>query len=144
MFSVKIEWVDKLHKSLGKPRFYKVMNRSIKKAIIFLRGEATKETPMWVAGDLRRWYREKFKNLEGKLYNIRKYWYFVHEGTRPHWTSIRNLDDWARIRWIPVRALQISIARKGTKANPFMTKTIEKSEKKVIRIIDKEISKAFT
>lgn len=44
---------------------------------------------------------------------------YVEFGTRPHWTSVHNLESWARLRGINPYALQRHIAKYGTKPNPY-------------------------
>ena len=40
---------------------------------------------------------------------------FVEEDTRPHWTSVKNLELWARYHGVNPYALQAAIARRGTR-----------------------------
>lgn len=50
----------------------------------------------------------------------------LEKGSRPHWTSVRpgsSLYQWARHKGISPYAVQRSIARKGTKAHPFVEPT---------------------
>ena len=56
-----------------------------------------------------------------------KYADYVEKGTKPHWTSVRNLESWARFRGINPYVLQRSIARKGTKAHPFEQRTAQRA-----------------
>ena len=49
----------------------------------------------------------------------------VHEGSKPHYAPLKALEPWARRKGIPVGAVWYSIAKKGTKANPFMKKAVD-------------------
>ena len=82
----------------------------IKKVITYAHSEAIPETPIdkWI---LSNSYRTKFGRLFWSLFNIRKYWIFVHEGTR-------------FIKW-----------------NPFLTRTAKKVEQRWPSIINSEINK---
>lgn len=60
---------------------------------------------------LRNSYEIFYGNLEWKLINTRKYWVYVHE-----WTKY--------IKW-----------------NPFLTRAADKSEEKVNKIFNKEVTK---
>lgn len=51
---------------------------------------------------------------------------FVHEGTRPHFPPIEAITPWAERHGIPPYALALSIARKGTRANPWLRETVER------------------
>jgi len=51
---------------------------------------------------------------------------YVNFGTRPHWTPVNALDEWAKRRGLDdgaKHAVRFSIAHKGTKANPFWSRT---------------------
>jgi HK97 gp10 family phage protein len=133
-----VKWLDELLKKFWKIKVDRVLNTWIKKSIITTQRKAIQETPVdkWV---LRNSYRTEFKNLEAMLYNTRKYWIFVHEGTKPHEIKInkkRALSDgktlfWKRV-WHP-----------WTKANPFLTRTTQQVEPQVIKIMNSEILKAL-
>lgn len=67
-----------------------------------------------------------------------KYALPVHEGSRPHFPPIKaltgkeeSLDLWARRRGINPFLLARSIARKGTKPNPFMERAADKATPQV-------------
>lgn len=66
----------------------------------------------------------------------------VHEGTKPHWTSVRNLEDWAKKKGINPYVVQRAIARRGTKAQPFMKEAVEENGSALQRIADKKIQDA--
>lgn len=71
----------------------------------------------------------------------------MHEGTAPHWAPKEALQDWANLRGIPVRALQYSIARKGTRANPFAKRAFEAKKDMMIQevfdVFSQAINKTF-
>ena len=57
-----------------------------------------------------------------------KYNDYVNLGTRPHFVSPKKLLVWARIVGANAYAVAKSIAKKGTKANPFFKRTAKKLE----------------
>jgi hypothetical protein len=57
---------------------------------------------------------------------------FVHNGTKPHWAPVGALRGWAQRHGINPFALQRSIARKGTKPNPWFEKAVEQDAPRVI------------
>jgi len=65
-----------------------------------------------------------------------EYGLYLDTGTKPHWTSVRNLQTWANAKGINVYALQASIAKKGTKAHPWLYKWGDaKFDKKLKKMI---------
>lgn len=64
---------------------------------------------------------------------------YVEGGTRPHWTSIDNLREWANLKGISPRAVQIGIARRGTKANPFTKTAYDKVKPEITRVSKKRV-----
>ena len=77
--------------------------------------------PMGVSGNLRRSVQFSWNNkLSVTIEPTANYADYVEFGTKPHWTSVHNLESWARLKGINPYALQRSIATKGTKPNPYM------------------------
>lgn len=68
----------------------------------------------------------------------------VHEGSRPHWTSVKNLADWARRKGISPYAVQKAIAKHGTKPHPFMKDAVNENETTIQKIADANITAAVT
>lgn len=67
----------------------------------------------------------------------------VHEGSRPHFPPIKaltgreeSLDLWARRHGMDPFLLARSIARKGTRANPFMTRALGRGTNDVRRLFN--------
>lgn len=134
----KVDWLEEVLKKIWNIKTQKVLNTWIKKSIILAQRKAQIETPV-DKGILRNSYRTEFKNLEWKLFNTKKYWIFVHEGTKPHEIRIkrkRALSDWKMIFWTKV-------LHPWTKPNPFLTRTRDSIEPQVIKILNSEILKAL-
>jgi HK97 gp10 family phage protein len=88
--------------------------------------------PVGVTGDMRRSAHYIFRNKEEVIIEpTALYAPYVEFGTKPHWTSIKPgtaLYKWAMQKGIPPFALQRSIAKKGTKAHPFIQPTYDEAE----------------
>jgi len=119
-----------------------ILDRSIKKSIILLERYAIQETPT-DQGRLRNDFHTEFKKSWGRLFNPTNYAIYVHEWTRPHYAPLDKITGWALRHSMKPWALRLSIARKGTKANPFMDRAVEEWDKEVDEIFSKEIDKFF-
>ena len=109
--NVKLSWLQEfINKIDDKPEVRAALNKWVKKVVFFAEWEAKIFTPVdkWF---LRNSYKQRFGKLTWELYNIRKYWVFVHEWTR------------------------------FIKANPFLTKTVRKNERKFSLILNSELMK---
>ena len=108
-YTVKTIWLQEfIDKIDDKREVTNALNKGIRKVVFFLEGEAIPLTPI-DKGFLRNSYKEKFSNLEGTLYNTRKYGIFLHEGTR------------------------------YIKANPFLEKTIDQNKREVELVMNEEL-----
>ena len=93
-------------------------------------------------GELRRSVEFKFENkLAVNIRPMAKYAPFVEYGTRPHWTSVRNLERWAKFRGINAYALQRSIAMHGTKPHPYEEKTFKQVQPYAIRNMQQSLNR---
>lgn len=135
---VKIEGMDQLVSRFKQsPRvFQQVYNKAIKKSVFALTGSAKIHTPIDL-GFLRNSMRETFQSLVGTLDNTAPYAIYVHEGTAPHFPPLEAITPWANRHGIPPFAVALSIARKGTKANPFFDLAIDDQQATVDNYFDK-------
>ena len=79
--------------------------------------------PVGVSGNLRNSVQYSWNHkLSVSIYPTAPYAEYVEFGTRPHWTSVHNLEAWARLKGINPYALQRSIATHGTRPNPYQEK----------------------
>jgi phage gpG-like protein len=83
-----------------------------------------------VTGDMRKSVTHKVTEYMNKIV-IRvgvntKYAVYVHEGTKPHWPKRSAIERWVKLKFDPIDvrgtayAVSRSIAKKGTKAHPFL------------------------
>lgn len=68
---------------------------------------------------------------------------YVHEGTKPHFPPISALEGWASRHGVSARAVAKSIARKGTKAQPFMRRAVEVKEDDIAKAYEYYITKGL-
>lgn len=102
-------------------------------------------------GDLKRsiMYHVDEENLVGVVgldAPGRQYGIYVEKGTKPHWVPRAALERWASQRGIPVFLVQRAIARKGTKAQPFMMPAFTNNQafvKRQFTTAHKKILEAF-
>jgi len=63
-----------------------------------------------------------------------RYGVYVEKGTRPHWPPAAPLVGWARRHGVPVIAVQRAIARRGTRASPFLVPAFTKNREKIVAL----------
>lgn len=141
--SVEIKGVDELKKAFAKaPQvFVRVFDAVIRKAIYELQSEARKEAPVDMGFLRGTGMQTSFTPLVGKLENASPYAFYVHEGTKPHWPPMAAIKPWADRHGIPAFVVARSIAKKGTKANPFFDRAIEKAQPKIDEFFEDGLTK---
>lgn len=138
----KQEQLEHITKAMWPETVQKMLDRSIKKSVTLLQRYAIEETPV-DQNRLRNDFHTEFRKSFGRLFNPTDYAIYVHEWTNPHYAPIDKIKWRADRHGIPVGALWLSIARKWTKANPFMDRAVERWEKQVDEIFGDEIDKMF-
>jgi len=131
-----IKWLP--IKNLSPKVVFWAVNKWIRKSIITLEKTAKQETPVdkWF---LRSAFRSRFSNLRWELYNTALYAPFVEFGTDPHIIRIKNkkaLSDGKNMFWKVVHY-------PGTRANPFMERTVKKESSNIEKIILNELNKLY-
>ena len=76
---------------------------------------------------------ERKHSISGDVLSAAPYSAYVEFGARPHWTSVKNLEGWADRHGISPYAVQYSIAKKGTPAQPFLGPAALKEKNNFIR-----------
>lgn len=136
--SMKIEGLEKLRSVLKKaPGVVKEqIQRAISLSVILIERGARKEAPV-KTGTLRRAIRHKIAPFKGTVSSNVAYGVYVHEGTRAH--IIRPVAKKA-LFWKGAAHPVKKVSHPGTKANPFMKRGAEKSERQVQAIFQKAIN----
>lgn len=99
-----------------------------------------------VTGDLRKSnkYEVNQSAMTAEIGPTAKYANPVEYGSRPRWVSVAegsSLREWANAKGINPYAVQRSIAKKGTKAHPFVKPTHTLMEPRISRRFDSEFAK---
>lgn len=117
-----------------------VVNQLIEASAIDVQREMRKKVNVGATGSTRRSikYRLDRTNLSAEIYPDSPHAEALEKGTRPHWTSVKEgtpLRQWADHKGINPWAVQASIAKKGTKAHPFVRPTFSSAQRTVPRDI---------
>lgn len=102
----------------------KHINRAIARALTRIWGKEKQEAPV-DTGNLRDNWQLNVSRFSGFLRSNAPYALGIEFGTRPHWVSIDKIAPWAKKRGLNPWAVRNSIAKKGTKANPFFQRSIK-------------------
>ena len=129
MITVKIKNVDRVAKAISRYPTLSVkhLDRAIKNSLIKIQRRAMKKAPV-DTGLLRARWNMSVNFLRGVLKPESKYATFVEYGTKPHWVGIKHLEGWARRHGISPFTVQSKIAKKGTKAQPFLEPAVNERE----------------
>ncbi len=140
MWEIKINNLDKIQKLIMNYPMQSAMNfnEAITKTLIAVERYAIMGAPV-DTGRLRSNWRLSVQMLRGELVNTTDYAIFVAKGTKPHWPPIKAITKWANRKGIPPFLVARSIARKGTKANPFFDNAVSLGQ----AVADDEFQKAL-
>lgn len=117
----------------------KHVNKAINRSLVRVLGAEKREAPFGVSGGLRDRWEVIMGRFTGTLRSGVGYASGVEEGTPPHPVSATAIAPWAIKHGLNPWAVAKSIAKKGTKANPFFSRAIESQKEE----IDKEFSSAL-
>lgn len=139
---IEIEGLDIIQKAFSQsPQIVTdEMSRAIMKSLLLMQGYARQNVPKDTSNLGGKIQPKMINALHGELVADTNYAVFVHEGTRPHFPPFYAIDPWARRHGIPTFLVQRAIARKGTKANPFMKDAKESANRDVSRIFNNAIN----
>lgn len=103
------------------------INKAIGRSLVRILGQEKQQAPV-DTGNLRDNWKIDIGRFEGSLVSNAPYSAAVHGGSRPHMPPVDAITRWAQKRGLNPWAVAKSIAKKGTKANPFLQRavTIEK------------------
>ena len=119
------------------------INYALRRSAVFTQRCFRKNMPAGATGNLRRSVSYKFlTKVSVKIEPELEYADYVEYGTKPHWTSVRNLERWANLKGINPYALQHSIAKHGTKPHPYLHKTATEAEAFARKELQTDVAKA--
>ncbi len=129
MVQLEIKGLNKLIK-LGE-KFPKTtekhVNTAINRSLVRIWAKEKVEAPV-NTGNLRDNWLLQVLRFSGTLRSNAPYANAIEYGTRPHFVSAERLQGWARKRGLNPWAVSKSIAKKGTKANPFFQRSVAGAE----------------
>jgi hypothetical protein len=106
----------------------KYINAAITTSLTRILGAEKVEAPFGVSGVLRDNWRITPGRFTGTLESLAPYAAAVHEGTAPHMVPVDAITPWANKKGLNPWAVAKSIAKKGTKANPFLQRAVDSVE----------------
>lgn len=109
----------------------KHVNSAIVGALTAVEISAKKQAPIGLTKKLHNNWSKITRPLEGRLTSQMPYASAVQFGTPPHKVPYDEIAPWAISKGISPYAVMHSIAKKGTKANPFFTRAMQESEERV-------------
>lgn len=83
-------------------------------------------------------------SLTGSVGPSARYGLWVETGTRPHWPPRAPLEGWARRHGIPVFLVQRAIARRGTRAQPFIGPALDRTRGRIEAIFSRIGARVFS
>lgn len=134
-FTFKVKGLDDFSRALKKSpqTTLKVTGHMLRRAGQEVQAKSRREAPVDTSR-LKSSIGWVVKKTSVRIGPSAKYGLFVEEGTKPHFPPPVALKSWARKRGLNEYAVAKSIAKKGTKAQPFMGPGLKKSEKKIQKI----------
>lgn len=132
MVQIEIKGLNKLIKLGNKfpATAEKHINLAISRSLVRILGEEKQEAPVFT-GNLRDNWKLHVGRFTGYLRSNAPYANAIEYGSRPHFVSAQTLKPWALKKGLNPWAVSRSIAKKGTKPNPFFKRSISNSEKGV-------------
>lgn len=126
--------------NIAPERVQQTVHRLLEQVGILGQSEMRQQTGVGATGDLRRSEHYFFSGgAEVTVEPTVDYAQDVDKGTSPHWVSVAtgtSLYKWAMQKGINPYDVQKSIAKKGTKAHPFLQPTFDILEPKASRIFN--------
>lgn len=130
MIEVKVEGLNRLIRlaeqfpQIAEPH----INTAITRSLTRIWGAEKREAPFGVAGQLRDNWVITTARFQGTLASNMPYALFVEKGTGPHMPPIDAITPWAKKKGLNPWAVAMSIKKKGTKANPFLSRAIDDAQ----------------
>lgn len=126
-FVIEIQGLKEMQTAFNKSPV--VVSKILEKATIMsgevIKGSVMREAPRGETGRLRDYVTAEYRPIQVVVKPGVNYAIFVHEGTKPHFPPVTAVSKWALRRGINPWALAVTMARKGTKENPFMDRAVK-------------------
>lgn len=132
-FTIQVKGLEELSQNLGKSVdvLNKQVNEALDNSVTLIQKRARRNAPVF-QGELKRSIRKKVRSniSRGEVEAFAKHAPYVESGTKPHFPPVAALERWGKIKLgKPGLGFVIArkIARKGTKAQPYMEPAVEES-----------------
>lgn len=134
--SVRIDGLDDLQRKLVGSRADAPVKRFLDRGAFMIQGSARKKAPVGVSGRLRNSIGVESPSMRSRRIgpNV-DYAEPVEKGSKPHLPPAGALDAWARRKKMDPERLRWSIAKKGTKAHPFMQPAADEAETGLVPLV---------
>ena len=154
-YEVEVRNLSEQINKLG--RYDQIVNKRLREgmtsSVQTIERNAKMEAPVGVSGELRakithrvEGFGQEIKGIAGSYAN---YAVYVETGTRPHWAPIEPLKLWVQRKFgasgkeisAIAHAVQRAIARRGTKAQPYMKKGYNRSKSDIRKFFRRALGK---
>ena len=120
------------------------INKSLRRSAVYAQGAFRRNMPAGATGMLRKNTSFKFLNqITVRVEPNEKYADYVETGTKPHWAPVSSLERWAKLKGINPYALQRGIAKHGTKAHPYLDKSIKETESFAVKDMGEQLNQVI-
>jgi hypothetical protein len=137
-YNISVDWsnFDRLAGTLEG-----VHNRVAQLLAIDLEGNIRREAPVGITGNLHASWRSMMRTLGVWVVgSYLAYAAFVNDGTRPHIPPVAPIREWAEFRGLPWWPVWYSITQRGTKANPYIERSMDLTNKRMPLLINQAIA----
>lgn len=120
------------------------IKEAVKKGTVLMLRKSQDTAPT-AFGDLKKSISADVQGFAGRVRPTVQYAVYVHEGTRPHWMPSRewkpggSLFKWATRKGIPPFLVARAIARRGTKARPWMRRAYEANQSRLMEYFQEAV-----
>ena len=137
--TLRLEGADELERALlNSPAVLRTtQQRAMTQSLLLIEADArrtVRQDTRRLMGSISHRQRSSPRGLVGEVGPSARYGLYVERGTRPHWPPRAPLEGWARRHGSPVFVVQRAIARKGTRARPFLLPAFRKNAQAIVRL----------
>jgi len=115
-------------------------HRAMSTGLLLLEADMKRATPRdtgRLQGSIHHTITGSGASLTGKVGSSQAYGVFVEKGARAHFPPIAAISGWARRHGVPPFLVARAIARRGTKAQPFMEPAFHKNRARIEQLFEK-------
>ena len=137
--TLHVEGADRLEAALRRSRQVVAQEqvRAMTRSLLLVEGDArrnVRQDTRQLMNSITHRQRMAGDALVGEVGPSVRYGLYVEKGSRPHWPPRAPLEGWARRHGVSVFVVQRAIARRGTRARPFLLPAYEKNRDTIVRL----------